>query len=512
MLTRSLHGDDTLQWSEPIAQFSEAEQNSGATRELTLHALRILLVNTADLGGGAERSAWNLLDAYTARGHTSWMAVGTKRTDDARVALLPNESRRSRWAKVLQEQDARLESMESQIRGVSRLRSLFRFIGEPRRWTDLERGYEDFHFPGTWQLLELFGVPDIVHCFNLHGSYFDLRALASLSRRLPVIVDLRDAWLLSGHCAHSFDCERWKTGCGGCPDLTIYPAIRRDATAQNWSRKEKIYRRSRLHVVTPSKWLMGKISESMLAPALVTSHVIPTGVDLSVFRPMEKLQAKAALGLNPEATMLLFVGNKVRRNIWKDHATMHAAVLAAARNSQIKHITFVGLGESAATEWVGNVELRSLPYQRDEEIVARYYQAADIYLHAARADTFPRAVIEALACGTPVVGTAVGGIPEQINGLKYFNSGMGSELGEYTPDDATGALVMAGDVVGMAAAIEKLLDNDALRLRLGYNAHEDACRRFSLQRQVESYLTLYERLISAHRRQIDRSSPGTVAN
>jgi hypothetical protein len=83
-----------------------------------------------------------------------------------------------------------------------------RFIGEPRRWTDLDARLRRLSFSRHLQLLELFGVPDIVHCFNLHGSYFDLRALTWLSRRLPVIVDLRDAWLLSGHCAHSFDCER----------------------------------------------------------------------------------------------------------------------------------------------------------------------------------------------------------------------------------------------------------------------------------------------------------------
>jgi glycosyltransferase involved in cell wall biosynthesis len=153
------------------------------------------------------------------------------------------------------------------------------------------------------------------------------------------------------------------------------------------------------------------------------------------------------------------------------------------------------------------VEFRSLPYQSDVEKVVRYYQAADIYLHAARADTFPRAVIEALACGTPVIGTVVGGIPEQIKGLKITDSGTG-KIGEHTPDDATGVLVTAGDVNGMAGAVETLIDNDALRLRLGNNAHEDASRRFSLQRQVESYLALYEQLISRKQRQIDSSSSG----
>jgi hypothetical protein len=54
------------------------------------------------------------------------------------------------------------------------------------------------------------------------------------------MLTLHDAWLLSGHCAHSFDCQRWKTGCGECPDLDVYPASPRDATACNWRRKREI--------------------------------------------------------------------------------------------------------------------------------------------------------------------------------------------------------------------------------------------------------------------------------
>jgi glycosyltransferase involved in cell wall biosynthesis len=52
--------------------------------------------------------------------------------------------------------------------------------------------------------------------------------------------------------------------------------------------------------------------------------------------------------------------------------------------------------------------------QANQESVARYYQAADLYVHAAPADTFPNTVLEALACGTPVVATAIAGIPEQV--------------------------------------------------------------------------------------------------
>src|SRR4029079_4578923 len=87
-----------------------------------------------------------------------------------------------------------------------------------------ELGLEDFDYPNSVELLRFLPQkPDLLHCHNLHGNYFDLRALAGLSRQIPTVLTLHDAWLLSGHCAHSFECERWTIGCGECPDLTIYP-------------------------------------------------------------------------------------------------------------------------------------------------------------------------------------------------------------------------------------------------------------------------------------------------
>ena len=462
--------------------------------------LRILLVSTSDVGGGAERSAWNLFKAYAARGHTSWMAVGRKLSDDPNIALIPNESCRNRWAKTWLNTAARLEPIAGAIRGIDRLRDVLRCIAEPRRWLDVERGHEDFHFPGTWQLLKIFGAPDIVHCYNLHGGYFDLRALTWLGHHLPVILDLRDAWLLSGHCAHSFDCERWKTGCGNCPDLTIYPAIRRDATACNWRRKKEIYASSRLYVVTPSQWLMRKVSQSMLAPAIVEAKVIPTGIDLSVYHPGEKVVARAALGLPHDAKVLLFAANKTRGNIWKDHETLRTAVTLASERSPDQTIVFIALGEAAPSERVGGTELRFIAYQKTPEIVVRYYQAADLYVHAARADTFPRVVLEALACGTPVVATAVGGIPEQVKGLRFVASeSREAALGRYAVDEATGILVAPGDAERMAQGIELLLKSDVLRRQLSANSIRDAGERFDLQTQVDCYLQWYEQLILKQR-------------
>jgi glycosyltransferase involved in cell wall biosynthesis len=336
---------------------------------------------------------------------------------------------------------------------------------------------EDLEFPGTAHLLELGGHgPDILHAHNLHGAYFDLRMLPRLSQQVPVLLTLHDAWLLSGHCAHSFGCERWKTGCGHCPDLTIYPAVERDATASNWRRKCDIFSRSRLYVSTPSQWLLRKVEQSILAPAILEARVIPNGVDVEVFHPVHQLEARSSLGIPPDSRVLLTVGVNVRESIWRDFQMLRESVTSASQHLNGQELMLILLGEGAPPGLFGSAQVRSVPFQQNAEEVARYLQAADIYIHPARADTFPLGVLEALACGTPVIATAVGGIPEQVE------------------DAGDGFLVDPGDASGMTDRILRLLRDDHLRGNMQLQAAVHARKQYGVERQVDAYLDWYQEL------------------
>jgi glycosyltransferase involved in cell wall biosynthesis len=449
---------------------------------VTTEALGVLQVSTYDIIGGAERVAWNLFQTYRKRGYASWLAVGTKLGTDPDVLLIPNRSRDGRSTRPHTAGPSGTQAPEAPPGWtISRLSAVTRVMADPARALDRFWGIEDFRFPGTRQLLNLTDQrPDVVHCHNLHGGYFDLRALPSLSQQVPVVVTLHDAWLLSGHCAHSFDCERWKRGCGHCPDLTIEPAIRRDATAYNWRRKQKIFKASRLYIATPSRWLMDKVEQSMLAPAIVEARVIPNGVDLSIFHPANKEEARSTLGIPGGTLVVLFAATAVRQNIWKDYRTVRDGVALAVAKMPAQSILFIALGQEGPVERIGPAVIRFVPYQTEPKAVARYYQAADVYVHAARADTFPNTVLEAQACGTPVVATAVGGIPEQV------------------ADGRSGYLVSVGDAPALAERLTQLLSDNELRGRMGIQAAEAARRRFDLSRQADAYLDWYRELVLRH--------------
>ena len=416
--------------------------------------------------------ALSLLNGYREHGRDATLAVGTKASDEAWIHEIPKNRWRHAFERATQSLVAR------GVRVLPKLTFHLSRLGDLRNEIDRWRGRELFHYPGTRQLLSLASFqPQIVHAHNLHRNYFDLRFLPELSARVPLVITLHDAWLLSGHCGHSFDCQRWQTGCGECPDLTIPPSIERDGTAENWRRKREIYQRSRFRVAAPCRWLIDKLEQSMVAPAVLESRVIPNGIDLEVFQPANRAAVRERLGLPQEADILLFTALSIRENVWKDYKTLRAAIARLAERRAKQPLIFLAVGEAAPTEKIGPAEIRFVPFLEDNRRVAEFYQAADLYIHASRADTFPTSILESLACETPVVATAVDGIPEQI---------VDGETGMLTPPGAAGA---------MADAIASLLDDVARRRVMGANAGAEARRKFGRERMIEDYLAWFDEIL-----------------
>jgi glycosyltransferase involved in cell wall biosynthesis len=187
---------------------------------------------------------------------------------------------------------------------------------------------------------------------------------------------LHVAWLLCGLFCHSFECERWKTGCGECPYLTVWKNVKEfpgDGTAQNWKTKRAIYARCRVHVTTACRWMMNKVEQSMLAPGVASSRIIPYGVDRTLFRPAEDRQAvRAAMDIPEDARVFFFVARFLKTNPSKDYQTLRSAIELMAKRGDGRRVIVLARGAAEpSTEALGNIEVRYVPWEDDGRDVVR---------------------------------------------------------------------------------------------------------------------------------------------
>jgi len=438
--------------------------------------LNIIQINRNDISGGASKIAWDLFQNYNNLGHDSYLIVGSKISDNKKIITLSN----TRFTKLSIFFDNLLLQLCTNQPAIKYANFIKLIIS---RWSNFNhiycyyKGYDDFYYPETWQILQRIPVvPDIIHCHNLHTGYFDLNALPWLSKKFPLVITLHDAWLLSGHCAHSFDCTQWKFGCKKCHHLSYHPSIKRDQASNNWVNKKDIFEKSVLNIVTPCNWLMDKVQQSILAPACNECAVIPNGIDLKIFNKINKNHARTCLNLPLDSKIILFTAAGIKKNPFKDFK-MFWRTLKLLSNCSKHKIIVIGLGEMSENEKMHNIEIRYVPFQKNSKIVALYYQAADIYAHPTQIDTFPTSILEAMACGNAIIASNAGGISEQID------------------DHKTGLLVPIGNSEKFANSLEYLINDENICLQLGENAIKKAKKYYDLDIMTNSYLNFYKKIM-----------------
>lgn len=294
-----------------------------------------------------------------------------------------------------------------------------------------------------------------------------------LSLGKPCVWRLSDMWPFTGGCHYSGDCTNFQRGCGSCPQLRSHRA--RDLSSRLFASKRNYWRTGNLTVVSPSYWMADAARQSpILADRDI--RVIATGVDTEVFRPLERAEARRAWGLPPDRRLVLFGADAGLR----DGRKGGAAVLDVMRRIAAEGNTDLGLvlfGTDTAPEGLPDaVSLHPMGTITDQARLAQLYSACDVFLAPSKQENLANTVLEAMACGIPVVAFALGGMIEAI------------EHGR------TGLLVAPGDVATLAGMTAMLLADESMRLRFSAESRTRARASFDLRTQTTKYIALYREL------------------
>jgi glycosyltransferase involved in cell wall biosynthesis len=248
------------------------------------------------------------------------------------------------------------------------------------------------------------------------------------------------------------------------------------ATYQGGSRPgsaiERLFRRAMIcrasGLIIAARGEMQRVRKAYGVPAEQTV-LVPNTLDVAKWRPLDRDAARAALGIPNDIRVVAWHGRvEIERkgldillDAWKQLCTArpHARLLLLLVGSGRDHDA---LRRRAASLPAGAVRWDER-WVRDRTLIWQYLSAADISVLSSRREGFPVAVIEAMACGLPVVATDVSGVTDALG------------------DEPVGVVVPPEDAAALANALGRLLDDESLRRELGQRARQRAEAEFSLQ-------------------------------
>jgi glycosyltransferase involved in cell wall biosynthesis len=227
-------------------------------------------------------------------------------------------------------------------------------------------------------------------------------------------------------------------------------------------------------MVANSHWLAEIAGRSPIAKACGGVRVIPPGIDTAVFKPQDKNLCRKHLDL-PEDAFVIVTGGASLTDANKNVPWLLEQLSALP---DLDGIIVLAFGEGAVPI-PGGLNVRFTGGIRERRDLARLLVAADVFVSASLMETYGLTLVEAMACGTPVVAFRVGGIPEAA------------------PDGQGAMLCAPQDGEALIEAIVRLRNSPQLRDRLRYVAHETAHSRNAASSFSKKFAQLYRECVSS---------------
>jgi len=412
--------------------------------------MKILFINTGDNRGGAARLVMDLkdgLDKYG--GFETSLFVKEKYSNDPSVFLV---KKGNKFLKKIQE-----------VIGVD-LASIWH-----NKWHYLLSN--DLEFFNNKNLLESKELEeaDIVHCHNLHNSYFNLKNLEKISKEKLVIWSLHDMWALTPHEAWQITDESGKT----IFEMEVKPNLLWNNRRHLLETKSKVYENTKLNIVSTSAWFENQVKKSILRGH--TLHLIYNGIDEEIFKKRDKAESRRELGLPLDKKIVTFMASGGKHN--KQKGWKYAeAVINHFRDREDVVFLCIGGKNNGGEEKSDNVIY--VPYIDDEMRFALYYNASDAFFNPSEAEAFCLVLVQALSSEIPAV---------------TFPTGIAEEAVEHKKN---GYMAKYQDARDLINGVEYALSRSTAELEeMGRSARKVVLEKFTKRKMVENYINLYKSLL-----------------
>ena len=435
-----------------------AEKNSDCPQ-------RVVHLSTHD-HGGAGKAAYRLHKGLQQIGVTSTMLVVNKKSGDPSVKVFPSEYHGSL------KQSLNVPTYASPIWLQQTRRWEIELVKYPNRPAGLEIFTDALSDIQLEQIQEIRDA-DIINLHWVAGTLDYLNASLALKDK-KIVWTLHDMNPFTGGCHYSGDCEKYIQRCGACPQLGS--TIEDDLSQQTWNQKYYALQNLDLNIVTPSKWLASCASKSRLL-SKNPINVIPYGFPLDTYKPYTQTEIREALNIPENAKVVLFGADSIV-NARKGFVYLLEALKRLPSNKEytVVVLTFGAFPEGLQIDT--KHEIYNLGSISDEHKLALAYSAADVFVIPSLEDNLPNTVVEAMACGVPVVSFDIGGIPDMIDHKK------------------NGFLAKPKDVDSLLEGIDWALSSVDSSTHISALCRKKAETKFSLEIQANAYNELYNTLLS----------------
>lgn len=448
-------------------RFPSRKQTEGA--ETKRRARRVLHISSSDCAGTAGRGALGLHQALRAAGEHSRMFVLNKESEGPAILRYhPEEDFLSRVGRMVRK--AYLQRLQDACWGT-----------RPNDWSD----FSDDRSPHGPDLGDQLPIRDLVHLHSI-SNFIDLRKTFPLISGRPLVWTLHDMNPFTGGCHQSGGCDRYINTCGYCPQLGSTRG--NDLSRKAHWRKQRAFESlnpARVRIVAVNSALAKAARRSSLLRDFNISH-IPYGIDPEAFRPRDRRALRASLEL-PTTAFVVLVHLTDPCN---SRSGILPVVEALQQLSTGADCVLLSAGDQPEPfdAPFRHVHLGSLT---SDDMLSLFYSTGDCLVSASPRQAFELSALEAMSCGTPVVSFDLPGLAD------IMRSGQ------------TGFLARSGDVTDLVQKIQRIKENPAEARAMGRNGRTLVRESYSVARETQSYLELYQELEQSLRF-LPNAAPGSA--